>query len=694
MSSIEDALPLSRRPSALAALSRLIFAPRFWIYACCTLAALLTSHHLGKDMEWDTLNYHLYAGFSALHDRFGQDYFAAGAQGYFNPYIFVPFYLLATSGLTASEVASILAVVQSAILWLTYELAVALAPGEQPRARVALGICAAVFAFANPVLITQFGTSFADILTAELVLAGWLSLIAAVRGPGTMRIVAAALLLGCACALKPTNAVHAVSAGALLLFLPVDWWSKLRSAAIFVAVGALAAVAVCAPWSLRLQEHFGNPVFPLLNNLFQSPQYTTGRMLDYRFIPPSFGAALRLPFTMIAPRGMIQVEWAAPDLRYALLLVLGVLAIVIWGWRRLRGAHAGHVGPGDDSSRRLLAALACGFVVDWILWLMASGNGRYFIPMACVAGVLATVLAFRLWLRSPRLLSWVLAAALGVQFLQLHLGTEYHAALPWPDGPWFQVSVPTTQATHDALYFTIGEQSDSFLAPYLAPGSGLINLEGGYNLGAAGANGKHIEALISRFSPHLWVLVRDLHIDAGKNDDFPGLVNANDALEPFGLRIDTSRCARIVVTDTTSPPIGFSRSGPSKVRSSEANVGHFITCHLVTQTTRDPALVAGERAANIALDHLEDACPALLQPRRPVTYVLGDAAHGLVWARQYSNTDMAVWVAPDGWLHFQRLIGGGQEGYAGPEAAWERAPVPVACGRGSQGYYLRRLSLH
>lgn len=690
MSSFEEALPLARRASVLAVLTRLIFAQRFWIYSCCTLAALVTSFHLGKDMEWDTLNYHLYAGFSALHDRFSQDYFAAGAQAYFNPYIFAPFYLLATSGLTALEVASILAIVQSAILWLTYELAVVLVPGVKPQSRMAVRIFAVVFAFANPILINQFGTSFADVLTAEIVLAGWLVLIAAVRSPGALRIVAAALLLGCATALKATNAVHAVSAGALLLFLPVGWRNKLRSAVLFVTVGVLTSAAVSAPWSLRLQEHFGNPVFPLLNNLFKSPQYTTERMLDYRFIPISLNAALRLPFTMIEPRGMIQVEWAAPDLRYSLLLVLAVLAVAIWCWKRMR-APARDSAPRIDAGRRPLAALACGFTVDWVLWLTASGNGRYFIPMACVAGVLVAVLAFRLWARSPKLLGWVLIAALGVQCFQLHLGTEYHAALPWPEGPWFQVSVPTMEATQDALYFTLGTQSNAFIAPFLAPGSGLINLEGGYTLGPGGADGKHIAALIRRFSPHLQVLVRDLRTDAGGHD-FPGLVNANDALMPFGLRIDTSRCAQIVASDVSSPLIRYSEHASSELQSSETNVGYFMTCYVVAATPLDPTVVAAESAANLVLDRVEDACPTLLQPRRTVTYVLGDAAHGFIWARQYSNTDMAVWVAHDGWVHFQRLVGGGHEGYVGPEVRWERAPQQVICGRGLQGYFMRLVS--
>ena len=139
---MDDTLVLAPRPSLPVNVTRLVTSPRFLVYSCCTLLALLTTYHLGKDMVWDTLDYHFYAGFSALHDRFGQDYFAGGPQGYLNPYIYVPFYLLATSGLTALEVAFILAAVQSVILWLVYELALTVASPATARPRRCRAPCA------------------------------------------------------------------------------------------------------------------------------------------------------------------------------------------------------------------------------------------------------------------------------------------------------------------------------------------------------------------------------------------------------------------------------------------------------------------------------------------------------------------------------------------------------------------------
>ena len=151
---------------------------RCHVYFACVVLALGCNYILGKDMAWDTLNYHLYLGFSALNDRFGQDYFAAGAVAYLNPYAYVPFYAMVRAGLPALVIGSVFAIAHSIILWLSFELGVAVCPSKDGYTRVLAGICAVALAFMNPILMQQLGSCFADITTAELALGGWLILAA------------------------------------------------------------------------------------------------------------------------------------------------------------------------------------------------------------------------------------------------------------------------------------------------------------------------------------------------------------------------------------------------------------------------------------------------------------------------------------------------------------------------------------
>ncbi len=156
---------------------------RLPVYIACTTLALVANYLLGKDLPWDTLNYQLYAGFSAVNDRFAQDYFAAGPPVYFNPYAYVPFYALVRAGLSPLQISSLLAVAHSVIFWLTFELALCVCPSYDRRMRMTYGVCAVALSFVNPILVQQIGSSFADITTAGLVLAGWLLLARAVRAP-------------------------------------------------------------------------------------------------------------------------------------------------------------------------------------------------------------------------------------------------------------------------------------------------------------------------------------------------------------------------------------------------------------------------------------------------------------------------------------------------------------------------------
>ena len=195
---------------------------RLPVYVACTILALVTNYLLGKDMPSDTLSYHLYAGFSAVHDRFAQDYFPAGPQTYFNPYIYVPLYYLVSSGLSSLEISSLLAIVHSIMLWLTYELAVSVCPWDDRHRRLMFGLCGVAFALINPILLQEIGSTFADITTGELVLAGWLLLARGVRSPSIARVACAGLLCGIATGLKLTNAVHAISGFAVLILVPLN----------------------------------------------------------------------------------------------------------------------------------------------------------------------------------------------------------------------------------------------------------------------------------------------------------------------------------------------------------------------------------------------------------------------------------------------------------------------------------------
>jgi hypothetical protein len=653
---------------------------RLPVYMVCTMLALIANYLLGKDMASDTLSYHLYAGFSAVHDRFAQDYFPAGPQSYFNPYIYVPLHYLVSSGLSALEISSVLAIAHSIMLWLTYELAVSVCPWDDRHKRLMFGLCGIAFALVNPILLQQIGSTFADITTGELVLAGWLLLALAVRAPNTARVICAGLLCGLATGLKLTNAVHAIAGFAILFMLPLTPRGRIRQSLAYGISLGLGFVLVAAPWSYRLEQRFGNPLFPLMNSVFRSPEITTESSSAFRFIPETVTEALWRPFAMIDPVTMVHEEPRAPDPRYAVLLVLIGALFCRWLWRRRADSPNQPAVRADAVSARILAAIGCGLAVDWVVWLRGSGNSRYFLPMSSVAAVVIVALLVRLFATQPKARNYVLAGILGVQGVQLWMGADYRwNQTPWDDH-WINIAVPAKLASEPNLFLTMGAQTNSFIAPYLAPDAGLINFSGLYTLGPDGATGARIEALVNRYAPNIRMLIRGERLYRDDERRLPNRVQIDDALSPFGLRVDVSDCATITVHGLP-PDLEFTMATSQPAVPQSRDTTYLVSCRVVPDNADHSAQMPARRNIDLALDHLEDACPALFQPRRPRTEYSGDG--GL---RRYGGTDLTAWVS-HGSVKFLQSSVGGDVVHLGPESDWTKTPIPIRCGRRNGRYF-------
>jgi hypothetical protein len=652
---------------------------RGYIYTACTVIAVVLNLLLGKDMASDALHYHFYAGFSALNDRFEQDYFAAGAQSYLNPYAYIPFYVLVKLGLPGVAVSTVLAMIHSVVLWITYELACSICPSEDRKDRFLFGLFATILALMNPVLLQQIGSSFADITTAEFVLCGWFLLIQAVKRPSTKLVIFGATLLGFATALKPTNGVHALAGLLLVAFVPLPFLGRVRNLLTFGAALGVGFVLTAAPWSYRLAKMFGNPMFPLLNNIFESPEFTTAPLKHYRFIPDSLTDAVLRPFAMSSTTSMIHEELASPDIRYALLFSVFLIFAIAWFWRSVTHASTTVGAPYSKSATRAIAALGCGFIIDWIVWLGGSGNSRYFLPMASVASVIAAVLLFRLLANHTVGRNCILLTLLAAQGAQLCLGAEYRwNPAPWV-GHWFNVEVPEKLADQPNLYLSIGMESNSFIVPFLAKESGVVNFFGGYALGPDGANASHVRALIARSSPRLRVLLSGAQIYADSMLREPRQSDVDDALRTFGLRVDMSDCESFTIQGLRQSawrPLASSIPAPMVFDRKARFTSHLASCHIVADVGDGAREIASRRAADVVLDRLEDACPTLFQPPRLQTQHVNQ-----VWFRIYPSTDLTAWIG-EGQVKFaDPTRGDHKDMVVGREEEWASASVSLECGR-------------
>ena len=440
----------------------------------------------------------------------------------------------------------------------------------------------------------------------------------AVRYPRTTLVIFGAILLGIATALKPTNGVHALAGFFLVAFVPQPFLGRIRDLFYFGATLGTSFVLTAAPWSYRLARMFGNPMFPLLNNVFKSPEITTASPKAYRFIPDSLTEALLRPFEMSGTGGMIHEEVSSPDIRYALLISVFLIFVIAWFWQSIRRASIPAAAPHSESATRALAALGCGFAADWIVWLSGSGNSRYFIPMACVAAVVAVALLFRL---------------LG-EIMALSVAMAYCSPCLSPKAPslhWEPITAgvrrPGTGAGLTSRFRKDWRRNPVCICQWAArpiPSSFRSSQRGQASLIFPAAMcsvlmaqlPRNVRAMIKKTVSHTCAFsskrAKQFFPDAARRE--PRQLDVDDILRPFGLRVDMSDCESITVMGLRSNPWrAFDSSMP--VPPMPRYKSQFASCHLVLNSTdQSQELVCGSSSRRRCTESLGRCMPGSIVP--------------------------------------------------------------------------------
>ncbi|MGE0315629.1 MAG: hypothetical protein AB7P21_28790 [Lautropia sp.] len=653
---------------------------RLIAYVSALLASLGWTLYAGKDLPWDAVNHHLYQGFSAAHDRFERDFAAVGFQAYFNPYPELPFYRMVMAGWPSAAIACTLALVHALNPILSYELALVVGQGSGPRRAQAIALAAMASCMLDPVFLQVLGTSYADATTATLALAGLLACAHATARNSQALLLLGGVLAGLATGLKLSNFVVAVGVAVLAAAIDGSPVARIRRLAVTAAGGVLGFGAAAGWWGWQLWRHHGNPFFPLLNQWFASPDFTTEVLVHRRFVPQSLLEFAVRPFEMALPRSGVHVEGIAPDARFALLLTLAAVTGIVALSRAARDASPDRrrrfrirlpIATGD----RIFVALGLALAVAWVLWLTGSGNSRYFIPMRMVASVLLLgFIARASWLHGPSL-AIAFAVLLGAQAVQSGAAVDARLAGRSWDGPWYPVSVPEPLSRTPYLYIVADVQAPGFLLPFLAPGSGMVNI-GGFNaIAPASPGGDRVAGMIDRRAAALRVLVgvRRAPLHALRADGV--FADIDRRIGRFGLRVDDGDCETIdfrrgADAAAAAPAAGAGDAGAPGV-SLEAS--RYLACRAIAGAVGAAAAGIAPAALERAFDRIEDACPRVFQPRRSVTVPTGAS-----WSRLYANTDVRLWATGDRIVH-QDVFRGGALHDAGRIADWQTGAPAIEC---------------
>lgn len=438
----------------------------------------------GKDLNWDALNYHIYAAHSLIEGRLSQDFFPASIQSYLNPIGYLPFYMMVKIGLHSLAIALILTLIHVVNIYLLYRLSKELL--EECGSAAWYLLLSVFLALATSIYWSLLGSSFVDVIVTIPMLEALRRLFAMAS---RQSVSIAGMLMGVAVGLKLSCAVFAVPAVVVLLRLE-PWGKVARSAAFYVAGGLLGFILAYGYWGHLLWSEFANPFFPFFNGVFGSSSFLPENINVQRYIPDTPLGLLSFPAKLALPAHWIYTESINPDIKPLVAFCVATTLIIatIFGGVRPSASRSGK----DRSNAYYLSLF---WLLSYFGWLITSANGRYGILLLFLSGPLIVVGIRALWPSGVKVISGTV--------LVIQLGILAVAGVPrWDEGEWsadwYNFLVPQSMKDKPALYLSAGNNSMSFLAVKFHPRSALINVSGQYSLAFNTPGGQRLAAMLEK----------------------------------------------------------------------------------------------------------------------------------------------------------------------------------------------------
>ncbi|MDX2220115.1 MAG: hypothetical protein SF172_13940 [Burkholderiales bacterium] len=626
---------------------------------------------MGKDINADLLGYHVYSAHALWTGQYESDFMGTGTQGYLNPVGLLPFYLMLKAGWHSIVIGMLLATVHALNLVFLARLCYRHLFAGASNRLLYTGI-AVTLAAVSPVFIAVIGGTFLDATLSVLILGG-VALIAnalALEKTRGYRFAVAGLLMGLATGLKLTNILY-VAATVAALFPLLIRSRSLVPMATYVVAASLGAVATGGYWAVQMYLEFGNPVFPLLNQVFASPDFPPFNLDHDRFKAYGLKDLLILPLRMMQLNSGVYVEIVAPDIRVALLVVLTAAALA----RLVYEARTGSPSLTLPALTGPVPFIAAFYTFALVAWAMASGNGRYAIPLLLLTGPLLVVVVQQVW-RSEK---WRVGTLLVVLCMQI--GHAAKAGYPrWDAGPWTRNWIDVI-AHRDLLdtpyaYLNLNTSNTAYIAPFVAPGSSFMSLVGLDPIDPEGPGGSRAREFIERNRYRLRMLAV-FDGSQGNVEDDQALIRYSDSqLSPWGMRVNPGKCTHITVSmagrDLTPEQL-------AALRGSRALPRLVFSCELEHGNNSDASTEFERPRIRMAMDNVQRACPLLFPaPGGYPTKV------GAVWFRRHNGTDTLLGVM-DGRVQYSRYPYGPFAVDLGPVELWESGTsISLKCQRNAK----------
>jgi hypothetical protein len=494
-----------------------------------SLITLLFNALCGQDMNWDLANYHFVSAHLFWNADYGRHIALSQLQTWINPVIYVPYYLAIghLPPIVASCIFAIAAGMNAPVIFLLAEK-IGWRLEFWPRRLVAFGSVAV--GMTGAIFLGEAGTTFVDNVLSIPVLAALLICIDAldpIAKQNCRSFLAAGLLLGLASGLKLTFVIFAITAAIGLAVLIAIRRLGIVPFLCFALAGALGYLLTGGWWAFWLWHEYGNPIFPLLNNVFHSPFAPEIPLNDTRFMAKRWFDFVAFPYHWMigdltpSPGAEITIR----DPRYA---ILSISSIAFIGSALLRRRFSSEKLDAPASGDILLVIF---FLASYSIWLVTFGILRYAVVLELLSGVLMIVAASELLASRPTFLP---ATALVLAAITLVATRPSHWDRVRFTADWFGVSGTEAISSAQTVYVLPGGEPVGYLLPFFPSDSVFVRVGGNMPFTPASGLGKRVDSVLHRQN----VSLRSL-------GEFPMTEQEKVALRGFGLEVIDNSCRQI-----------------------------------------------------------------------------------------------------------------------------------------------------
>lgn len=339
---------------------------------------------------------------------------------------------------------------------------------------------------------------------------------------------------------------------------------------------------------------------------------------------------------MALPQGWIYTEIVAPDVRFVAVLVLALLCLL----PLLR------VRPHDVAVKRNLV-LFITLVGAFALWLLSTGNGRYFMPFMLLVGPLCVGL-----LHGARLSRFMKGSGLVVvvllQFFVVRMNSPWAPfnaveLIRWTTPDYVELDVRPVAQLKNITYVSYIGQSYSLIAPLFPATSHWINLSTFADVDFFGDDRVLEEARRRlRVAADLRVIVPSAPTLADRATGLPSddaIRIINGSIRQFGLSVDgRAPCVLLRSGSFAQTTLENERERQAQKGDYTALAGFWVCPIRVTGKVPIPdEIIQAMKPGAQAIQKLERLCPRVFSPGQlQFRYVPG----GL--ARIYINDDVSL----------------------------------------------------